>query len=331
MNYLKTAPTVTEIFAGKYDEQKVVLKGWLHHIRSSGGILFLQFRDGTGLIQCTLKKDKVEPQEFERLRAIPIESTVEISGEVKKDPRAPRGYEISSEKVTILYRAEDEYPIAKKYHGPDFLLDTRHLWIRDPKMQAIMRIRGRMIDEFRRWLIDRGFLEVQMPILVTAAVEGGSTLFEVKYFDQKAYLTQSWQLYAEAMLASVGKIFTLAPSFRAEKSRTRRHLTEYWHLEVEEPWMDLEGLMQLEEELVSHVCQRIREEMPEELKLVGRDPEQLAAVKPPFSRITYDEAVNRFRSRGQTSSGELTWGLRKRKLSRKALRFHSSYTVFRKV
>jgi len=124
---LKTAPTVTEIFAGKYDEQKVVLKGWLHHIRSSGGILFLQFRDGTGLIQCTLKKDKVEPQEFERLRAIPIESTVEISGEVKKDPRAPRGYEISSEKVTILYRAEDEYPIAKKYHGPDFLLDTRHL------------------------------------------------------------------------------------------------------------------------------------------------------------------------------------------------------------
>ncbi len=304
MNYLETAPTVTEIFAGKYDGQKVVLKGWLHHIRSSGGILFLQFRDGTGLIQCTLKKDKVEPQEFERLSAVPIESTIEISGEVKKDPRAPRGYEISSEKVTILYRAEDEYPIAKKYHGPDFLLDTRHLWIRDAKMQAIMRIRGRMIDEFRRWLIDRGFLEVQMPILVTAAVEGGSTLFEVKYFDQKAYLTQSWQLYAEAMLASVGKIFTLAPSFRAEKSRTRRHLTEYWHLEVEEPWMDLEGLMQLEEELVSHVCQRIREEMPEELKLVGRDPEQLAAVKPPFSRITYDEAVNLV----QKSRPDFKWG-----------------------
>lgn len=301
---MERAPTITEVFAGKYDGQKVVLKGWLHHIRSSGGILFLQFRDGTGLIQCTLKKDKVEPEEFERLSAVPIESTIEISGEVKKDPRAPRGYEISGEKVTILYRAEDDYPIAKKYHGPDFLLDTRHLYVRDPKVQTIMRIRGRMIDELRRWLIDRGFLEVQMPILVTAAVEGGSTLFEVKYFDQKAYLTQSWQLYAEAMLASVGKIFTLAPSFRAEKSRTRRHLTEYWHLEVEEPWMDLDGLMRLEEELVSDVCQRIRERMPEELKMVGRDPEELAAVKPPFARITYDEAVNLI----QKSRPDFRWG-----------------------
>jgi asparaginyl-tRNA synthetase len=301
---LETTPTITEIFAGKHDGQKVVLKGWLHHIRSSGGILFLQFRDGTGLIQCTLKKDKVQPEEFERLSTVPIESTIEISGEVKKDPRAPRGYEISGEKVTILYRAEEEYPIAKKYHGPDFLLDTRHLFIRDPKMQTIMRIRGRMIDEFRKWLIDRGFLEVQMPILVTAAVEGGSTLFEVKYFDQKAYLTQSWQLYAEAMLASVGKIFTLAPSFRAEKSRTRRHLTEYWHFEVEEPWMDLEGLMRLEEQLVSDVCQQIRQQMPEDLKMVGRDPQELAAVKPPFARITYDEAVNIV----QKSRPDFKWG-----------------------
>ena len=301
---METAPTIVDIFAGKYDGQKVVLKGWLHHIRSSGGILFLQFRDGTGLIQCTLKKDKVEREEFERLSAVPIESTIEISGEVKKDPRAPRGYEIQGERVTILYRAEDDYPIAKKYHGPDFLLDMRHLHVRDPKVQTIMRIRGRMIDEFRRWLIDRGFLEVQMPILVTAAVEGGSTLFEVKYFDQKAYLTQSWQLYAEAMLASVGKIFTLAPSFRAEKSRTRRHLTEYWHLEVEEPWMDLEGLMRFEEELVSDVCQRIREQMPEDLRIVGRDPNELTAVKPPFARITYDEAVNLI----QKSRPDFKWG-----------------------
>jgi asparaginyl-tRNA synthetase len=147
------------------------------------------------------------------------------------------------------------------------------------------------MEEARRWLLDHGYLEVQVPILVTAAVEGGSTLFPVKYFDQKAYLTQSWQLYAEAMISSVGKIFTVAPSFRAEKSRTRRHLTEYWHLEVEEPWLDLDGLMRLEEQLVAHICQQIREKMPEELKLLEREPEQLSTVKPPFPRITYDEAV----------------------------------------
>jgi asparaginyl-tRNA synthetase len=167
-----------------------------------------------------------------------------------------------------------------------------------------MRVRGRLIDEARRWLIDHNFLEVQVPILVTAAVEGGSTLFEVKYFDQKAYLTQSWQLYAEAMISSVGKIFTLAPSFRAEKSRTRRHLTEYWHLEVEEPWLDLDGLMRLEEDLVTHMAQRMRELMPEELRLLGRDPEELANVKPPFPRITYDEAVGFI----QKSRPDFKWG-----------------------
>jgi asparaginyl-tRNA synthetase len=261
-------------------------------------------RDGTGVIQCTLKKDQTDTKEFERLAAIPIESTIEVSGQVKKDPRAPRGYEITGEKITVLYPAEEDFPIAKKYHGPDFLLDNRHLWLRSPKPQAIMRVRGRLIDEARRWLIDHGFLEVQVPILVTAAVEGGSTLFEVKYFDQKAYLTQSWQLYAEALISSVGKIFTLAPSFRAEKSRTRRHLTEYWHLEVEEPWLDLDGLMRLEEELVTHMAQRMRELMPEELGLLGRKPEDLTKVKPPFPRITYDEAVSLI----QKSRPDFKWG-----------------------
>ncbi len=285
------SPTISEILAGKLDGTHVVLKGWLHHIRSSGGILFLQLRDGTGIIQCTLKKDKTDPKEFEQLSTTPIESTIEISGEVKKDPRAPRGYEVQGEKVEVLYPAEEGFPIAKKYHGPDFLLDHRHLWIRSPKPQAIMRVRAVLIEEARRWLMEHGYLEVQVPILVTAAVEGGSTLFAVKYFDQKAYLTQSWQLYAEAMISSVGKIFTVAPSFRAEKSRTRRHLTEYWHLEVEEPWLDLDGLMRLEEELVTHICQQVGGKMPEELKLLGRAPEQLLKVKPPFPRITYDDAI----------------------------------------
>jgi asparaginyl-tRNA synthetase len=171
-------------------------------------------------------------------------------------------------------------------------------------MQTIMRVRGRLIDEARRWLIDHGYLEIQVPILVTAAVEGGSTLFPVKYFDEKAYLTQSWQFYAEAMISSVGKIFTLAPSFRAEKSRTRRHLTEYWHLEVEEPWLELDGLTRLEEELVTQMCQKMREKVPEELKFIGRDPEEIAKVKPPFPRITYDEAVDLI----QKSNPSFKWG-----------------------
>jgi asparaginyl-tRNA synthetase len=293
-----------DILAGKLDGSRVVLRGWLHHIRSSGGILFLQLRDGTGVIQCTLKKDRIDLQDFERLSTTPIESTIEVAGEVKKDPRAPRGYEIQGEKITILYPAAEEYPIAKKYHGPDFLLDHRHLWIRNEKMQTIFRVRSRLIDEARKWLSGHGYLEVQVPILVNAAVEGGSTLFPVKYFDEKAYLSQSWQLYAEAMIASVGKIFTLAPSFRAEKSRTRRHLTEYWHLEVEAPWMELDGLMQLEEELVAHMCQQIAQSMPEELKSLGRKPEQIANVKTPFPRITYDKAVDFV----QESMPNFKWG-----------------------
>lgn len=301
---LQSGPTISEIFAGKFDNGHVMLRGWLHHVRTGGGILFYQLRDGTGIIQCTLKKGEVPPEEFDRLTLVPIESTIEVSGEIKKDPRAPGGYEMVGKKVTVLFPAEEGFPIAKKYHGPDFLLDNRHLWIRSPKLQAIMRVRARLIDEARRWLVDHGYLEVQVPILVTTAVEGGSTLFQVKYFDENAYLTQSWQLYAEAMIAGVGKIFTLAPSFRAEKSRTRRHLTEYWHLEVEEPWLDLDGIFELQEELVVHICHRIREQMPNELRLLGRDPEDLAKVQPPFPRIAYDDAVKLV----QKSKRGFKWG-----------------------
>lgn len=301
---IQKTTAVADIFAGKMDDAEVSLRGWLHHTRSSGGILFMQVRDGTGVIQCTIKKDQTGANEFEKLSVVPIESTIEITGTVRKDPRAPRGYELSGRKITVLFPAEEGFPIAKKYHGPDFLLDNRHLWIRNPKLQATMRIRARLIDELRRWLNDHGFLEVQVPILVNAAVEGGSTLFEVKYFDQKAYLTQSWQLYAEAMICAIGKAFTVAPSFRAEKSRTRRHLTEYWHLEVEQPWLDLDGLMRLEEELVAHACTRVGEEMKDELKLVGGDPDKLASVKAPFPRITYDEAVKLV----QKSRRDFKWG-----------------------
>jgi len=294
---MTTLVSVSEVLSGKSEGEAVTLRGWLHHRRSSGGILFLQLRDGTGIIQCTLKRDHVVPDKFERLEKTPLESTLEVTGSAHKDPRAPRGYEIQASDYVILTEALPDYPIAKKYHGPEFLLDHRHLTIRAAKMQSMLRIRAKVLEVARDWLKSEGYLEVQVPIIVTAAVEGGSTLFELKYFDQRAYLTQSWQLYAEAMISSVGKIYTFAPSFRAEKSRTRRHLTEYWHLELEAPWMDLAGLMRVEELLVSHIAQQVAEQMAEELRLHGRDPDYLKRVKPPFQRITYDDAIRKLQSR----------------------------------
>ena len=294
---------VRKILAGGADSTRVKLKGWLHNRRSSGGILFLIVRDGTGFLQCTAKKDQLG-EKFSEIEALPLESTVEVEGEVTRDPRAPRGYELLITNLQVLQRSHEDFPITKKYHGPEFLLDNRHFWIRSKKMQTILRVRALLIEEARHWLKDQGYLEVQVPTLVSAAVEGGSTLFEVKYFEEKAYLTQSWQLYAEAMIASLGKIYTIAPSFRAEKSRTRRHLTEYWHLELEEPWLDLQGLIKVEEELLLHICHQAAAQAPEELKELGRDSKELADLKAPLPTITYDRAVELIRR----SDSTFEWG-----------------------
>jgi asparaginyl-tRNA synthetase len=294
---------VGKILTGGVDSARVKLRGWLHNRRSSGGILFLIVRDGTGFLQCTAKRDQLG-EKFGEIETLPLESTVEVEGEVTRDPRAPRGYELRITDLHVLRRSHEDFPIAKKYHGPEFLLDNRHFWIRSKKMQTILRVRALVIEESRRWLKEHGYLEVQVPILVSAAVEGGSTLFEVKYFDEKAYLTQSWQLYAEAMIASLGKIYTLAPSFRAEKSRTRRHLTEYWHLELEEPWLDFEGLIKVEEELLLHICHRVAGHAPDELRELGRDPDELASLKGPLPTITYDRAVELIRK----SDSSFEWG-----------------------
>jgi asparaginyl-tRNA synthetase len=294
---------VRKILAGDTDSTRVKLRGWLHNRRSSGGILFLIIRDGTGFLQCTAKKDQLG-EKFSEIEALPLESTVELEGEVVRDPRAPRGYELRITDVLVLHRSLEDFPIAKKYHGPEFLLDNRHFWIRSKKMQTILRVRALVIDESRRWLKEHGYMEVQVPILVSAAVEGGSTLFEVKYFDEKAYLTQSWQLYAEAMIASLGKIYTLAPSFRAEKSRTRRHLTEFWQLELEEPWLDLEGLIKVEEGLLLHICHEVAAQAREELKELGRDPDELTSLKPPLPTITYDKAIELI----QKADSSFKWG-----------------------
>ena len=306
---MKSTIDVSSILSGKYADEKIHIRGWLHNMRSSGGIHFLLIRDGTGIIQCTVKKDSVEDRVFEEAKDLTQESTLEITGVVKEDQRAPGGYEIHVEDLKIFHLAEEGYPIAKKYHGPEFLLDNRHLWIRSQKMQTILRVRAKFLEAAREWFKMNGFTEFHSPTLITAACEGGATLFTVKYFDQEAYLTQSWQLYAEAAIASLGKIYTIAPSFRAEKSRTRRHLTEYWHLEAEAPWCDLDCIMKIEEDLMAYIIDVLCEEAYRELEFLGRSPEELRKMKPPFERIKYDKAVEILNEEGVSFSwgDDITW------------------------
>lgn len=294
---------IGDILHGK-KSGSISLRGWLANKRSSGGIQFLILRDRSGFIQCTVDKESLGEKMFDEVDALQPESVISIEGDAKEDKRAPGGYEVSIKKLDIISKSLKDWPISKKKHGVEFLLDKRHLHLRSKKMQAMLKIRSKVMQIARQWLFDHGYYEFQSPIFISAACEGGSTLFPVDYFGKLAYLTQSWQLYAEAAISSIGKIFTLAPSFRAEKSRTRRHLTEFWHLEVEEPFCDLECTMKMQEEFVSHICQTIAKDMPEELKLFGRDPKDMLAVKPPFKRLSYDEAIEIIKKEG----GDVKWG-----------------------
>jgi asparaginyl-tRNA synthetase len=282
---------VSSVLSGGHTEEKVHIKGWLDNVRSSGGIHFFLIRDGTGVIQCTMRKGRVEEEKFEEAKNLTQESSLELTGIVREDRRAPGGYEIQVEDINVVRLAEEGFPISKKYHGPEFLLDHRHLWIRNQKIQKILLVRAKFLEAAREWFRLNRYTEFHSPTLITAACEGGSTLFNVKYFDMDAYLTQSWQLYAEAAIASLGKIYTVAPSFRAEKSRTRRHLTEYWHLEAEAPWCDLNCIMKVQEKLLTHVLDALCKEVPVELEALGRSPKELKEMKPPFERVTYDEVV----------------------------------------
>lgn len=296
---------VADILDGKYDGQRVSVRGWIYNKRSSGGIQFLILRDGSGVVQCTLNRKSIGGDAFERVERLPSESVIELEGIVTVDNRAPEGRELSVDRVGLILEAQPDYPITHKRHGVDFLLDNRHLYIREPKMQAILRLRAKAMEAARSWLVERGYTEAHSPIFTAAACEGGSTLFEVEYFDEEGvYLAQSWQLYAEAMISSLGKIYTIAPSFRAEKSRTRRHLAEYWHLEVEEPFTDLYGIMKVGDELVTHICHTLAQERPRELRRLGGRPEELLRLEPPYPRITYDEALEILRKDGI----ELLWG-----------------------
>lgn len=301
---MEEAVRVEDVLTGSLDGKEVLVRGWLQNKRSSGGIVFLFIRDGTDVVQCTVRKSEVDAKLFDLFLSTRVESSVQIEGEVKPDPRAVGGREIVVHSGKVDSAALEEFPIAKQFQGPDFLLDKRHLFVRSDKMRAVLKIRAVILAAAHSWLDSHDYLEVQVPTLTSAAVEGGSTLFEVKYFDEKAYLTQSWQLYAEALIAAVGKIYTIAPSFRAEKSRTRRHLTEYWHLEAEAPYVELYGIMEVEEQLLSHIVGELLKQTSAQLTLFERKREDLEKVKPPFPRITYDDAFNLI---GGEKSG-IEWG-----------------------
>ena len=296
---------ISDIIDGRFDGVDVTLKGWLYNKRSSGGIQFITLRDGSGVIQCTLNRKTLGNEVFDEVDGLPIESTLTIQGTVNPDSRAPDGREVYVKSVSEVISAMPDFPIVKKEHGIEFLMDNRHLYVRNPRVQNVLRIRAKFMEAARDWFKEHGYTETQSPMFITAACEGGSTLFNVEYFEREGvYLSQSWQLYAEAMIASLGKIYTIAPSFRAEPSRTRRHLSEFWHMEVEEPWQTLDGITKVGDELIAHIAHTLAQEMPRELKQVGRDPAYLQKLEAPFPRITYDEAVETVQKEGV----EMYWG-----------------------
>ena len=274
------------------------LRGWLYHKRSSGKVRFLLMRDGTGILQGVMVKGGVSDEIFDRFDALTQESSFSMTGKVRKDDRAPGGFELEVSDVKVISIAE-EYPITPKEHGIEFLADRRHLWLRSSRQHAIMRVRHRIIKAIRDFFDGRGFTLVDSPILTPAACEGTSTLFETEYFDLgKAYLTQSGQLYAEAGAMALGKVYCFGPTFRAEKSKTRRHLTEFWMVEPEVAFNDLNDDMDLAEEFLEYIVQNVLKDCEKELKVLERNTALLQNVKAPLPRISYDEAVEILRKKG---------------------------------
>ena len=277
---------------GEHNGQSVTLQGWLYNLRQSGKLLFPIFRDGTGTIQGVVSL-KEHPEAFEALRVLTQESSVEVTGTVQAEPRAPGGYELHVTGVQVIQSVPESqpYPIQLKEHGVDFLLDKRHLWIRSPRQAAILRIRAEAIRAARNFMDDQGYTLTDAPVFTPAACEGTTTLFEVDYIDdQKAYLTQSGQLYVEATAAALGKVYCFGPTFRAEKSKTRRHLTEFWMLEPEASYAHLDDMMALAEGLVTAMVKGVVKNRTTELATLKRDTSALEKIAPPFPRITYDDA-----------------------------------------
>jgi asparaginyl-tRNA synthetase len=288
-----SSPVTTIAEIGKHEGQTVTLRGWLYNLRESGKLLFPQFRDGSGVIQGVVPKNAVTPEVFEAVKTLTQESSVIVEGKVRADKRAPGGYELDVLSVHVVQRVpeSDPYPITPKEHGTEFLMEHRHLWVRSQRQASILRVRAEIIKAVRDFFDERGFTLTDPPILTPAACEGTSTLFPVDYFDEQAYLTQSGQLYIEATAMALGKVYSFGPTFRAEKSKTRRHLTEFWMVEPEVAFMDLDGLMELAENYISHIVGSVVKNRAAELAVIGRDISKLEAVKAPFPRLRYDEAV----------------------------------------
>jgi asparaginyl-tRNA synthetase len=296
----------------KHDGQIVTIQGWLYNLRESGKLLFPIFRDGSGVVQGVVPKAAVSPETFETIKTLTLESSVIVRGKVRADKRAPGGYELDVTDIQVVQKVaeDDPYPISLKEHGVDFLMEHRHLWIRSPKQSAILRIRAEIIKAARDFFDNQGFTLTDPPILTPAACEGTTTLFPVDYFEEQAYLTQSGQLYIEATAMALGKVYSFGPTFRAEKSKTRRHLTEFWMVEPEIAFGQLEDVMQLAEGLLSFLVQRVLEKRRLDLEVIGRDIAKLETVKAPFPRISYDEAVQMLqdaRSKGLIEN-KFEWG-----------------------
>jgi asparaginyl-tRNA synthetase len=288
-----SSPITTIAEIGKHEGQAVTVRGWLYNLRESGKLLFPIFRDGSGVIQGVVPKNAVPPEVFEAVKGLTQESSVIVEGKVRADKRAPGGYELDVSNVQVVQRVSenDPYPISLKEHGVDFLMEHRHLWVRTPRQAAILRVRAEIIKAARDFFDERGFTLTDPPILTPAACEGTSTLFPVDYFDEQAYLTQSGQLYIEATAMALGKVYSFGPTFRAEKSKTRRHLTEFWMVEPEVAYATLDDIMALAENLLSFLVKRCLERRRADLQTIGRNISKLEKVEAPFPRIPYDEAV----------------------------------------
>jgi len=286
--------------------KEVTIRGWLHNKRSSGKLLFLIIRDGTGYLQAVAHKSNLSETLFQVATELTHESSLKITGTVRSDDRAPSGYEmdVSSLEPLQIVSTKEEFPITPKDHGIEFLMDHRHLWIRSTRQRAILKIRHEIIKAVRDFFDSDGFTLCDTPILTPAACEGTTNLFSVEYFDQIAYLTQSGQLYNEATAAALSKVYCFGPTFRAEKSKTRRHLTEFWMVEPEIAYANLEDIMDLSERLITFIVERVLEKRVEELKTLERDISQLKIIAKPFPRISYDEAVELLQAKGS----QIQWG-----------------------
>jgi asparaginyl-tRNA synthetase len=281
----------------------VAVRGWVQATRAHGKVAFIVLRDGTGLLQCVIVQKEVSPEIWSLATTVTLESSIYVAGTVRSEPRAPGGHELGLVELKLIGASVD-FPIQPKEHGVDFLLDQRHLWLRSSQQRAILRVRSEVESAIHDFFFERGFVRVDTPIITGAIGEGGAGLFEIDYFEQQAYLAQTGQLYAEAAAAALGKVYCFGPTFRAEKSKTRRHLTEFWMLEPEVAWNDSNDNMRLQESLVSYLVERALERCRDELATLERDTSRLTQVTPPFPRLEYTQAIEMLRQKGST----IEWG-----------------------